>query len=166
MPNTSIIYTVPISTIVDLSKNQITEKIFNKETPVYAFVYPETRNHPSTSTRVHPLQLQSKDNMNCASPVICSRPIGEIECNKCWSVLNMICCFIGCLAFYYSYRAGDMQQSGNIQGALKASSKASTINAIATLIGISTICISLSYAIYYGFSKEPWTIPTKQPQFR
>ena len=145
MANPSITLTVPILTVDDLSQNRIKEQIFNGETSHYKSVYPETRNHPSTSTKVHPLPLQSTYNMNSVPPVIRSRPIGKIKSYKIWSILNIIfcCSCLGCFACYYSNRTEKLKQSGDIRGAFKASKTARTTNIIATLIGITIIVINV-----------------------
>jgi hypothetical protein len=154
MTNISTTFTEPISGVDDLSKHQITEKVFVDEPPPNELVCPESMNDPSTSSTVRQIPSGPTYNMISTSAFIDRPPViiqstDQIESYRCWSILNIFCCCLclGCLACYYSSEIKDLQKMGDIQGALNASRKARKINAIATTIGSIFIVINTLHFI-------------------
>jgi hypothetical protein len=140
MANTTTIYTVPTSTVDDLSKHQIGEKMFHNKVTHYESVSPETKNPPHTWTTVQQPQLKSTRSMHSTSRSAVPR-IDNIDTYTVWSILNtFFCCMLlGCVAYGFSKATAHLKRTGNIQGALKASRTARILNILATLTGITII---------------------------
>jgi len=139
-----------MSTVTDLSKDQIREDVFTKEPPQYSPLHPKSMKHSSTSSTVRQPQSKSTFSVNCgrvfvAPHQIITQSTVQIKSYKSWSIFNILCCclWLGCYAYYYSIVTNDLKERGDIRGALNASNKARKFNIISTVIGIIFIFITI-----------------------
>ncbi|CAF0934792.1 unnamed protein product [Adineta steineri] len=71
----------------------------------------------------------------------------KIESYMCWSIFSILFCGVGlgCIACCFSFKVGHLFEQGDIQGALRASKDARTMNILATLFGIIILIMCILY---------------------
>jgi len=141
------------SVMSDISKEQTTENVIYKE----PLPCGSSLNNANISGQVsHQPRPTSTYNGESIQPFINARSIPnrlaeEIKTYMVWSCLNILCCCwcVGCIACHYSLVTKRLRQNGDIQGALKASERARTINIISTMLGVIIMIIDVIYILHH-----------------
>jgi hypothetical protein len=140
------------SVMNDISKEQTTEKVINKE-PLPSG---SSLNNANISGQVsHQPRPTSTYNGESIQPFINARSIPnpleeKIKTYIVWSCLNILCCCwcVGCIACHYSLETTRLRQNGDIQGALETSERARNINIVSTTLGVFITTMYLIYILH------------------
>jgi hypothetical protein len=140
------------SVMNDISKEKTTENVMHKE----PLPCGSSLNNTNTSGQVpHQPRPTSTYNGESIQPFIDARsmpnPSAEkIKTHIVWSCLNILCCCwcVGCIACHYSLETERLRKNGDIQGALKNSERARSINVVGTMLGVIIIIIDVIYILY------------------